>query len=158
MKYSLKNLILIFLTGIFLLSACTKEEPVYTKVATTNQPPVQVTPSTPSNLSNPPIRYELLFNDLIWAYDNDGAANLYLAIENKPDIFGPNSTLAQVWIRPESDSTWINLEYFHYPNSSEYVFSVYSNGLYIFHNPHIFPWSPDTHLAGTKASLKLRFL
>jgi|KBSSwiS6_1023812.scaffolds.fasta_scaffold49964_1 hypothetical protein len=150
----------ILFTSIIFLTSCRKENPIRSTIALIHQPVVPPPPAQPmpSAQQDSLSGREFIFYDLVWAYDVDGAANLYIGVENKPELFGNNERPIQVWIKPGSDSMWIAIERFHYPNSSEYVFSVYSNSLFLFHNPHIFPWSSDTHLAGTKARVKVKFL
>jgi hypothetical protein len=101
---------------------------------------------------------EFIFNGLVWAYDVDGGGNLYIGVENRPELFSNNNRSVEVSVKPDSLNTWTIAEKFHYPNSSEFVYSIYSNSLFLFHNPHIFPWSADTHLAGKVFSVKVKFL
>jgi len=101
---------------------------------------------------------EFIFNELVWAYDLDGGANLYIGVENRPELFSNNNRSVEVSVKPDSSNTWTTIEKFQYPNSSEFVYSIYSNSLFVFHNPHIFSWSADTHLAGKVFSVKVKFL
>jgi len=101
---------------------------------------------------------EFIFNELVWAYDVDGGGNLYIGVENRPELFSNNNRSVEVSVKPDSSNTWTTIEKFQYPNSSEYVYSIYSNSLFLFHNPHIFPWSADTHLAVKVFSVKVKFL
>jgi hypothetical protein len=99
-----------------------------------------------------------IFDGLVWAYDFDGGANLYIGIENRPDLFADSSRPVEVSVKPDSSNIWLATGRFQYPVSTEYVYGMYSNSLFIFHHPHIFPWSPDTHLAGAMFSVRVKFL
>jgi len=101
---------------------------------------------------------EFILNELVWAYDVDGGGNLYIGVENRPELFSNSNRSVEVSVKPDSANTWTIAEKFQYPNSSEFVYSIYSNSLFVFHNPHIFPWSADTHLAGKVFSVKVKFL
>ena len=146
----------ILLTSIALAS-CKKENYV---------PPVVIAPleekTDSTSLSTSPqdslTGQEFIFNELVWAYDVDGGGNLYIGVENRPELFSNNNRSVEVSVKPDSSNTWTTIEKFQYPNSSEYVYSIYSNSLFLFHNPHIFPWSADTHLAGKVFSVKVKFL
>ncbi|MEO6000560.1 MAG: hypothetical protein ABIN89_27190 [Chitinophagaceae bacterium] len=100
---------------------------------------------------------EFVFSDLIWDYDYDGAGNLYIGIENMPELFS-SDRLVEVSLKRSGDNIWIAAEKFHYPNTPGYVYSIYSQSLFVFFSPHIFPWSGNTQLAGTKVSLRVKFL
>ena len=146
----------ILLTSIALAS-CKKENYV---------PPVVIAPleekTDSTSLSTSPqdslTGQEFIFNELVWAYDVDGGGNLYIRVENRSDLFSNNNRSVEVSVKPDSSNTWTRAEKFLYPNSSEFIYSIYSNSLFVFHNPHIFPWSADTHLAGKVFSVKVKFL
>ena len=155
------NPILKFATFILLSSvaftSCKKENYV---------PPVVIAPlggkTDSASLSTSPrdslTGQEFIFNELVWAYDVDGGGNLYMGVENRPEIFSNINRIIEVSVKLDSLNTWTTIEKFQYPNSSEYVYSIYSNSLFLFHNPHIFLWSADTHLAGKVFSVKVKFL
>ena len=155
------NPILKFATFILLSSvaftSCKKENYV---------PPVVIAPlggkTDSASLSTSPrdslSGQEFIFNELVWAYDVDGGGNLYMGVENRPEIFSNINRIIEVSVKLDSLNTWTTIEKFQYPNSSEFVYSIYSNSLFVFHNPHIFSWSADTHLAGKVSSVKVKFL
>ena len=155
------NPILKFATFILLSSvaftSCKKENYV---------PPVVIAPlggkTDSASLSTSPrdslSGQEFIFNELVWAYDVDGGGNLYIGVENRPEIFSNINRIIEVSVKLDSLNTWTTIEKFQYPNSSEFVYSIYSNSLFVFHNPQIFPWSADTHLAGKVFSVKVKFL
>ena len=144
----------ILLTSIALAS-CKKENYV---------PPVVIAPleekTDSTSLSTSPqdslTGQEFIFNELVWAYDVDGGGNLYIGVENRSELFSNNNRSVEVSVKPDSSNTWTRAEKFLYPNSSEFVYSIYSNSLFVFHNPHIFSWSADTHLAGKVFSVKVK--
>jgi len=140
----------ILLTSIALAS-CKKENDVTPAVI---PPQINLSTSPQDSLTG----REFIFNELVWAYDVDGGGNLYIGIENRPELFSNSNRSVEVSVKPDSSNTWTTIEKFQYPNSSEYVYSIYSNSLFLFHNPHIFPWSADTHLAGKVFSVKVKFL
>jgi hypothetical protein len=144
---------LVSLTVLF--SACEKEGTVIHAAAST---PYLYGQTLSASSHDSLTGKEFVFDELVWAYDVDGAANLYLGIENRPDLFCDSNRPVIVSLKPNSQNTWVTAEKFQYPNSSEFVFSIYSRGLFIFHNPQIFPWSPDTHLAGNVFSVRVKFL
>lgn len=140
---------------LIFFSSCKKEVTVIHAAAST--PPLYG--QTPSTSPNDSLKgKEFVFNELVWTYDNDGAANLYLGIENRPDLFSNGDRSVIVLLKPNSLNTWTTADKFLYPNSSEFVYGIYAKSLFIFHNPQIFPWSPDTHLAGKVFSVKVKFL
>ena len=155
------NPILKFATFILLSSvaftSCKKENYV---------PPVVIAPlggkTDSASLSTSPrdslSGQEFIFNELVWAYDVDGGGNLYMGVENRPEIFSNINRIIEVSVKLDSLNTWTTIEKFQYPNSSEFVYSIYSNSLFVFHNPHIFSWSADTHLAAKVFSVKVKFL
>ena len=77
---------------------------------------------------------EFILNELVWAYDVDGGGNLYIGVENRPELFSNSNRSVEVSVKPDSSNTWTIAEKFQYPNSSEYVYSIYSNSLFLFHN------------------------
>ena len=140
----------ILLTSIALAS-CKKENDVTPAVI---PPQINLSTSPQDSLTG----RDFIFNELVWAYDVDGGGNLYIGIENRPELFSNSNRSVEVSVKPDSSNTWTTIEKFQYPNSSEYVYSIYSNSHFLFHNPHIFPWSADTHLAGNVFSVKVKFL
>ena len=151
MKPIIKFIACGLIIGIIFFTSCKKE----------NYVPSVVIPSQ-INLSTSPqdslTGREFIFNGLVWAYDVDGAGNLYIDVEIPPELLIHSNQSVEVSVKPDSSNTWTTIEKFQYPNSSEYVYSIYSNSLFLFHNPHIFPWSADTHLAGKVFSVKVKFL
>src|SRR6187551_2076676 len=145
------------LLSSFAFTSCKKENYV---------PPVVIAPlggkTDSASLSTSPrnslLGQEFIFNELVWSYDVDGGGNLYMGVENRPEIFSNINRIIEVSVKPDSLNTWTTIEKFQYPNSSEFVYSIYSNSLFVFHNPHIFSWSADTHLAGKVSSVKVKFL
>ena len=79
----------ILLTSIALAS-CKKENYV---------PPVVIAPleekTDSTSLSTSPqdslTGQEFIFNELVWAYDVDGGGNLYIGVENRPELFSNNN-------------------------------------------------------------------
>ncbi len=134
--------------------SCKKEFSVSTLVTQPPPPPPPpLPPLPPDSLKG----REFIFSDLIWEYDYDGAANLYIGVENRPDLFSSDRPV-EVSLKPSGNTMWIAVQKFHYPNSADYVYSISSNSLFVFPSPHIFPSSGNTQLAGTKVSLKVKFL
>lgn len=151
----MKNIILlrtlIIGLGFLMFSSCKKEKAVTTVVINPTLP--LPTLKQDSSLGTK----EIIFKDLTWDFDNDGAGNLYIGIENLQEPF-VNSTVAAVYLKSDHDTAWIAAEKFQYPNSPGYVYTVNSNSLFVFHSPHIFPWSDYNHLAGTIVSIKVKLL
>ena len=141
------------LSGMMLLISCKKEKAYSTNLSAARKD-LLLSTSPQDSLTG----RELIFNELVWAYDADGSGNLYIGVENRPELFSNNNRSVEVSVKPGSSNAWTIAEKFQYPNSSEFVYSIYSNSLFLFHNPHIFPWSADTHLAGKVFSVKVRFL
>ena len=158
MKSILRFFVYILLIGLAFVS-CSKNSPANnTRNIYPSPVPRQAQPLSSAPLFNNSLRgQEFIFYDLVWNYDVDGAANLYIGIENRPDLFSQDWAI-EVSLKPEDNNNWIAAEKFHYPNSPGYVYSIYSNGLFIFHSPHIFPWSANNQLAGTKVSVKVKFI
>ena len=151
---SIVNLsVLVFLICMMFFISCKKEKTYSTNLSTARQDSLLSTARQDSLTGR-----ELIFNELVWAYDVDGGGNLYIGVENRPELFSNNNRSVEVSVKPDSSNTWTTIEKFQYPNSSEYVYSIYSNSLFLFHNPHIFLWSADTHLAGKVFSVKVKFL
>jgi hypothetical protein len=155
MKCLLKFVACSLIIGVFFFTSCKKENYASPVVIA---PPGEKTDST--SLSTSPkdllTGHEFIFNELVWAYDVDGGGNLYMGVENRPELFSKNDRSVEVSVKPDSSNTWTIIEKFLYPNSSEFVYSIYSNSLFVFHNPHIFSWSADTHLAGKVFSVKVK--
>ena len=154
MKSTRKFAAFILLTGIIFFASCSKDSPVNNTSYNNPPPPPLPPPSLPTDSLK---GREFIFSDLIWEYDYDGAANLYIGVENRPDLFSSDRPV-EVSLKPIGDTMWIAAEKFHYPNAPGYVYSIYSKSLFVFPSPHIFPWSGNTQLAGTKVSLKVKFL
>ena len=151
---SIVNLsVLVFLICMMFFISCKKEKTYSTNLSTAPQDSLLSTAPQDSLTEQ-----EFIFNELVWAYDVDGGGNLYIGVENRPELFSNNNRSVEVSVKPDSSNTWTTIEKFQYPNSSEYVYSIYSNSLFLFHNPHIFLWSADTHLAGKVFSVKVKFL
>jgi hypothetical protein len=150
MKPILKFAACILLITTATLISCSKNNPV-NNTSYNNPPPPSLPPVTDSLTGR-----EFIFSDLIWDYDNDGAGNLYVGIENRPDLFRADRAV-EVSVRSDINNTWVGAEKFHYPNAPGYVYSIYLGSLIVFPSPHIFFWS-GTQLAGTKVSLKVKFL
>ena len=148
MKPRLKFAACILLSSVAFTS-CKKENDVPPVVI---PPQIKLSTSLQDSLTGP----EFIFNELVWAYDVDGGGNLYIGVENRPEIFSNINRTIEVSVKPDSSNTWTIAEKFRYPNSSEFVYSIYSNSLFVFHNPQIFPWSADTHLAGKVFSVKVK--
>ena len=151
MKMILKFVVCILLIGIVTFVSCNKEKPVASVVVPPPPPP------PPPPIKDSLTGKEFIFSDLIWDYDYDGAANLYIGIENRPDLFSVDRPV-EVLVKSAIDVTWMAAEKFHYPNTPGYVYGIYSKSLFVFPSPHIFPWSGNTQLPGTKVSLKVKFL
>jgi hypothetical protein len=100
---------------------------------------------------------EYRYDGLVWQYDVDGAANLYIGIEPPPEPFFSDRPV-EVLVKSETDNEWTIDQLFHYPNSSAYVYSIYANTLWVFPYPHVFPWSANSFLAGKKVSVRVKFL
>ena len=149
-KPILKFAACILLIGIIFFASCSKDSPV-NNTSYNNPPPPSLPPVTDSLTGR-----EFIFSDLIWDYDNDGAGNLYVGIENRPDLFRADRAV-EVSVRSDINNTWVAAEKFHYPNAPGYVYSIYLRSLFVFPSPHIF-YSSGTQLAGTKVSLKVKFL
>jgi len=97
---------------------------------------------------------EFTFSGLTWNYWLDNFNELSISIENRPDFFGTNRTL-EVFVKSVFDTAWIPA---HSNVTPGYTYGiVFSRHLYVSPYPYIQPWSADTQLAGTKASLKIRF-
>ena len=151
---SIVNLsVLVFLICMMFFISCKKEKTYSTNLSTARQDSLLSTARQDSLTGR-----ELIFNELVWAYDVDGGGNLYIGVENRPELFSNSNRSVEVSVKPDSSNTWTTIEKFQYPNSSEFVYSIYSNSLFVFHNPHIFSWSADTHLAGKVSSVKVKFL
>ena len=98
---------------------------------------------------------EFTFTGLTWNYWLDSFNELTISIENRPDFFGMNWPL-EVFVKNVADTAWIQV----HPNVTPgYIYGIsYQRNLHVSPYPYIHPWSADTQLAGTKASLKIRFL
>ena len=151
MKPIIKFIACGLIIGIIFFTSCKKENYVPSVVI---PPQINLSTSPRDSLTG----QEFIFNELVWAYDVDGGGNLYIGVENRPELFSNSNRSVEVSVKPDSANTWTIAEKFQYPNSSEFVYSIYSNSLFVFHNPHIFPWSADTHLAGKVFSVKVKFL
>jgi hypothetical protein len=97
---------------------------------------------------------EFTFSGLIWNYWLDSFNELSISIENRPDFFGTNRTL-EVFVKSVLDTAWIPAHTNVIPGYTYGI--VYSRHLYVSPYPYIQPWSANTQLAGTRASLKIRF-
>lgn len=151
MKKLLKIAILILTAGTLFFVACKKEKSFTYGVINPPPSPPYLKPDTSFGSK------EIIFKDLIWDFDNDGGGNLYIVIENLQDPF-VNAAVEAVYLKSDHDTAWVAAEKFHYPNSPGFVYTVSTNSLFVFHSPHIFPLSDYTHLAGTKVSIKVKFL
>lgn len=151
MKQLSTGAVLILTACVMFFIACKKENTMTPNAINSTQSPPTVKPDTSSNTK------EFIFNDLTWDFDNDGGGNLYIGIENFYDHVG-NSAIAGVYIKSDHDTAWIAAENFHYPNSPGYVYSLYSNILFVFYSPHIFSWSDYNHIGGTKVSIKVKIV
>jgi len=98
---------------------------------------------------------EFTFPGLTWNYWLDSFNELTISIENRPDFFGTNRTF-EVFVKNVADTAWTQV----LPNLTPgYIYGIsYQRNLHVSPYPYIQPWSADTQLAGTKASLKIRFL
>ena len=103
---------------------------------------------------------EFIFSDLTWDYWLDSFGEVYIDIENRA-LFR-NDRLVEVSVKSVTDSTWVaahryNLDlYFGYYVG--YLFSIERGHLYVLPFPYIYRISGNTQLAGSKASLKVKFL
>jgi hypothetical protein len=152
MKLNLKFAGFILLLNVIFFVGCSKEKNITT--SSINNPPPPPPPPPTDTLSGK----EFIFTDLIWEFDNDGGAELYIGIENRPDLFSVEKSV-KVSVKSVIDSNWIAAEKIHFPNSPGYVFGIDINAksLFVFPSPYIFPWSGNTQLPGTKVSLKVKF-
>ena len=149
---SIVNLsVLVFLICMMLLISCKKENDVPSVVI---PPQINLSTSPQDSLTG----REFIFNGLVWAYDVDGAGNLYIDVEISPELLIHSNQSVEISVKPDSSNTWTTIEKLLYPNSSEFVYSIYSNSLFIFHNQNIFTWSADTYSAGKVFSVRVKFI
>ncbi|HWJ25106.1 MAG TPA: hypothetical protein VNS32_01105, partial [Flavisolibacter sp.] len=93
MKDNVKLLPVFFLTIILGLGACKKGPTIAPDLVTVPQP-IQPTEQQEDSLPGK----EYIMNGLLWEYDVDGGGNLYIGIENRPDLFGMGNAVAKVHI------------------------------------------------------------
>ncbi|TMI86640.1 MAG: hypothetical protein E6H08_20585, partial [Bacteroidetes bacterium] len=114
---SIVNLsVLVFLICMMLLISCKKEKAYSTNLSAARQDSLLSTSPQDSLTGR-----EFIFNELVWAYDVDGGGNLYIGVENRPELFGNNNRSVEVSVKPDSSNTWTTIEKLLYPNSSEFV-------------------------------------
>ena len=155
-NYSIMKTIIKFIAcgliiGIIFFTSCKKENDVPSVVI---PPQINLSTSPQDSLTG----REFIFNGLVWAYDVDGAGNLYIDVEISPELLIHSNQSVEISVKPDSSNTWTIAEKFQYPNSSEFVYNFFLNSLYVFHNQNIFTWPADTYSAGKVFSVKVKFL
>jgi hypothetical protein len=147
----MKQILNLITTTLFIattaLISCSKNPDTYPTSSSSPPPPTII-----DTLSGK----EFNFSNLTWDYWLDDFDELYVSIENRPDLFNRDRTV-EVSVKSITDSVWISAQKYNATISPEYVYSIYLGRLYVFPYPYIYPWSGNTQLAGSLVSLKVRF-
>ena len=146
MKRFFKNAIILTIV-IFIFASCRKEPD------STNRDVITPPPQTSDTLKGK----EFIFSDLIWSYWLDDFSELYIIVENRPDLFSFERE-TEVYVKSSTDTAWVRAQTYNPNLSPGYVYSIYLKRLYVFPYPYIYPWSVNTQLAGSRVILKVRFL
>ena len=123
---------MLVLTALIAFAACSKQD---------QQRPLRSIPPIPG----PPVAgTEVVFDSLVWQRE-DFFDNVFLSIENRPDIF-LYSAGAAVSLRLDTSSTWIFVN-----ASSGFAYTIVMGRFYLAPSP----W--NTTLENTYASVKIKF-
>lgn len=152
MKQIIQYSVLILLTGCVGFVGCKKEE--FTTPFGVTSPPSP--PSTPTDTLS---GKEFLFEDLQWVHAGPGGVaeeEIWIAVENRPELFNNPSRQMEVSIKFDTSSAWINVPRWNWPvvpaNPGYLYIIMYNSSFYVESYPLNF------QLIGRKASLKIKFL
>jgi hypothetical protein len=148
MKLILKFMLPILLIVATAIISCSKDPGNYpTSLSSPPPPPLPIIDTLSGK--------EFNFSGLRWDYWLDDFDELYVSIENRPDLFSRDRAV-EISVKSITDSTWITAQKDPII-SSQYVYSIYLGRLYLFPYPFIYRSSGNTQLAGSLVSLKVRF-
>jgi len=100
---------------------------------------------------------EFSFSDLTWDYSLDDL-ELCLYIGNRADLFRFDR-LMEVSVKSVTDSNWVIVQRSFNPSSfSGYTYGIDREKLYVYPYPYINRVYGNNQLAGSKASVKVKFL